>query len=692
MWRDNQKPNNNRQRDNNRLRLVVAIIFLLSGSLIYRLFYLQVYQNDIYAALAANQHEISSQLIPDRGKIIINDTVAGEKKQYTLATNKDFFLIYGIPKDITNPQEVSNWLYEFFDAVESTKEVSDNVVQVTQDDFEAKIEAINNNESYNPEERQTKIAQELQRQADLKNSAALKEQEEIKKKEAVEQKKASIIDNYISKLSRPGGMYTIIRNKVDDSKLLEFYAFMNNKISSSTVESADLSVSLNKIINEKTGEELELPGFNFEIKKFRYYPENNIASHILGFVSYAEEVGKGKYGLEEFFDEELFGAFGYLKGEKGVNNAVIVNDREYTKPTNGSDLVLTIDRSVEFYACDQLKKTVDRLKANGGSVIVMESKTGAIVAMCSVPDFNPNDYKNVSDIAYFKNPAIFDQYEPGSVFKTITMAIALDQGKVTPSTTYKDSGEIYIDGWSKPIRNSDFSTKGAHGLVDMNYVLENSLNTGSIFVMRQVGAKTFAEYVKNFGFGERTGVELGSEATGNINNLLRNKIRDIDAATASFGQGISVTPLQMVSAYQVFANKGLQMKPYIIKEIRHSSGKVDYISPVSEKQVVSEKTATTILGMLANVVENGHSKKAAISGYYVGGKTGTAQIAVGGSYSKDHYNHTFIGIAPIDNPRFIIFTHIDSPEGVQYAEGSALPLWRDVASFILQYYQVPKTR
>ncbi len=692
MWRDNKKPNNNRQRDNNRLRLVVAIIFLLSGSLIYRLFYLQVYQNDIYTALAANQHEISSQLIPDRGKIIINDTIAGEKKQYTLATNKDFFLIYGIPKDIVNPQETAAQLYEFFDAAESTKEVSDTVVKVTQDDFESKIAAINNNESYSPEEKQTKIAEELKRQADLKNSATLKEQEEIRKKEAIEEKKNSIIDNYINKLSRPGGMYTIIRNKVDDSKLLEFYAFMNNKISSSTVEVNDLAVSLNKVINKKTGEELKLPGFNFEIKKFRYYPENNIASHILGFVSYAEEVGKGKYGLEEFFDEELFGEFGYLKGEKGVNNAVIVNDREYTKPTNGSDLVLTIDRSVEFYACDQLKKTVDRLKAKGGSVIVMESKTGAIVAMCSVPDFNPNDYKNVSDIAYFKNPAIFDQYEPGSVFKTITMAIALDQGKVTPSTTYKDSGEIYIDGWSKPIRNSDFSTKGAHGLVDMNYVLENSLNTGSIFVMRQVGAKTFAEYVKNFGFGERTGVELGSEATGNINNLLRNKIRDIDAATASFGQGISVTPLQMVSAYQVFANKGLQMKPYIIKEIRHSSGKVDYISPVTERQVVSEKTATTILGMLANVVENGHSKKAAISGYYVGGKTGTAQIAVGGSYSKDHYNHTFIGIAPIDNPRFVIFSHIDSPEGVQYAEGSALPLWRDVASFILQYYQVPKTR
>ena len=689
MWRNQIKNTKNRQGDNNnRLRFVVAVIFLLTGALIYRLYHIQISQSDIYTAMAASQHEISSKLIPDRGKVIITDSAGGESSQYTLATNKDFYLIYGIPKDIANPGEVANLLFEFFDKPFLSKNLTSSVTKTVQDDFETRLSAINNDESLSAEDKQKKIDDEIKRQVDFKNSGALEQQTEAQ----ISTQQLDIVNKYTTKLSRPGGMYTIIQNKVSDDKLLEFYAFMNNKSTSTPIDIKDLSISLGKVINSKTGKQVKLAGFDFEIKKFRYYPETNMASHLLGFVSYADETGSGRYGLEEFFNEELTGKLGSLKGERGLNNAVIVNDREYIKPITGSDLVLTIDRSVEFYACDKLKQTVDRLSAKGGTVIALDVKTGAVLAMCSVPDFDPNNYKDVADIAVFKNPAVYDQYEPGSVFKTITMAIALDQNKVTPSTTYNDSGEIYINGWNKPIRNADFDTKGGHGVVDMNFVLENSLNTGAIFAMRQAGAKTFAEYVKKFGFGEKTGIELGSESPGNINNLLKKNIKEIDAAVASFGQGITVTPLQMVSAYQAFANRGYLMKPYIVKEIRHSDGKVETISPIQQTQVVSEKTAITILGMLANVVSEGHSKKAAIPGYYIGGKTGTAQIAVNGSYVKDRYNHTFIGVAPIDNPRFVMLVHIDSPKGIQYAEGSATPLWTDIATFMLQYYQVPKTR
>jgi stage V sporulation protein D (sporulation-specific penicillin-binding protein) len=689
MWRDQKKTTSNRQGDNNnRLRLVAAIIFLLTGALIYRLYHVQINQSDLYTAMAASQHEISSKLIPDRGKVIIADSAGGESSQYTLATNKDFYLIYGIPKDVVNPGEVANNLYDFFDKPFISKTLDTTITNSIQDDFETRLSAINNDDSLSPEDKQKKLAEEIKRQVDLKNSGTIEQQKEAQ----ISTQQLDIVNNYIKKLSRVGGMYAIIQNKVSDDKLLEFYAFMNNKSTTTQIDVKDLSISLGKVMNSKTGKQVKLTGFDFEIKKFRYYPETNIASHLLGFVSYADETGSGRYGLEEFFNEELTGKLGSLKGERGVNNAVIVNDREYVKPVTGSDLVLTIDRSVEFYACEQLKKTVDKFQAKGGTVIALDAKTGAVLAMCSVPDFDPNNYKDVSNIAVFNNPAVFEQYEPGSVFKTITMSIALDQNKVTPNTTYTDPGEIYINGWSKPIRNSDFDTKGGHGLVDMNFVLENSLNTGAIFAMRQAGAKTFAEYVKNFGFGEKTGIELGSESPGNINNLLKKNIKEIDAAVASFGQGITVTPLQMISAYQVFANHGYLMKPYIVKEIRHPDGKVDNIAPVQERRVVSDKTATTILGMLANVVTSGHSKKAAIPGYYIGGKTGTAQIAVNGSYAKDRYNHTFIGIAPIDNPKFVMLTHIDSPKGIQYAEASALPLWTDIATFMLQYYQVPKTK
>jgi len=282
-------------------------------------------------------------------------------------------------------------------------------------------------------------------------------------------------------------------------------------------------------------------------------------------------------------------------------------------------------------------------------------------------------------------------YEPGSVFKTVTMAIAIDQGKVSPSTTYKDEGQIMIKGWHKPIKNSDFSTHGPHGVVDMSAVLDNSLNTGAIFVMNQVGPKVFSDYVKNFGFGEKTGLELGGESPGNISNLLVNKVKDIDAATASFGQGIAVTPLQMIMPYQAIANDGVLMKPHIVKAIIKEGVREETI-PKAVRPVISTRTASTISAMLVNVVEKGHSQKAAISGYYLGGKTGTAQVAEKGVYSSDKYIHSFIGIAPIEKPAFVLLTKIDDPQDVQYAEGSAVPLWREIADYMLKYYQVPKTR
>jgi len=309
-----------------------------------------------------------------------------------------------------------------------------------------------------------------------------------------------------------------------------------------------------------------------------------------------------------------------------------------------------------------------------------------------VPDFDPNNYKDVSNMRTFNNPVTFDQYEPGSVFKVVTMSIAIDQGKVTPTTTYNDPGELMINGWNKPIRNSDFDTKGGHGVVDMNTVLENSLNTGAIFAMRQVGPTIFADYVKNYGFGEKTGIELGAESSGNIGNLLASKVKEIDAATASFGQGIAVTSLQMIMPYQAIANKGVMMKPYIVKSIIASDGTQEDIQPQQLRRVISAKTADTMSAMLVNVVEKGHSNKAYISGYYIGGKTGTAQIPGPGGYLKNQYIHTFIGIAPIEDPSFVMLTKMDSPKDVTYAEGSVVPLWKDIADFMLKYYQIPKTR
>lgn len=649
-----------------RWRLVVAIVFLFSFALIGKLFALQVKDSSIYKAKASNQHEYSSQLMPIRGKIYFSEKSDGGNNLYAAAAIRDLATIYSIPMDVKDPLELAEKFYLFFDKPLLEKEKK---------------------ESLEKEGKSIKAE-------DLLIATSTKEQ---------------IVSDYLKRFDKPGDPYEPLNKVLDVNQLLDLYTFLINSdynngkemvrgslrdLASSSFLASDL-IFQNEKIYLKVDEDKKLvsiPGLNFSLSKHRYYPEGEVASQILGYVGYNNEEGHGRYGLEEFFDTELFGEFGYLKSEKANSNKlIIVNDREYVAPKNGSDLVLTIDRNIEFFACEALKKSVEKHNATGGSVIVIEPKTGAILAMCSEPSFDPNKYQEVDDISYFNNPASFYQYEPGSVFKVITMAAAINENKVSPSTTYEDKGEIMISGWNKPIRNSDFSTKGAHGLVDMNYVLDNSLNTGAIFAMRQIGDKTFADYVQKFGFGEITGVELGSESSGNINNLLRNNIKEIDAATASFGQGIAVTPLQMVMSYQAIANNGVLMKPYVVKKII-TDGQEEITKPKKMREVISQETADTILAMLVNIVEKGHSKKAHIDGYYLGGKTGTAQIATVGGYKQDEYIHTFIGVAPIDEPEFVMLTKIDSPKDVQYAEGSAVPLWRDIAEFILRYYQTPKTR
>ena len=659
MWRETKnkcRPETNKI-SNNRLRLVVAIVFLLSGALIYKLFSVQIGQCDLYTALASSQHQVYSQLAPERGKIYLSENIDGQEKLYPLATNKDFASIYAVPKEIINPREVAEKLYAFFDEPYlDTKTIKENASSTS-----------------------ASIPSSTTSETSFNTASSTKEK---------------IIDNYLKKLDKPGDPYESLDKKLGTDDLLKLFAFLAST-SSAPVTADDLELRNEQVVYKKgaTTTKFVLPGFGFDLQKYRYYPEKEIGSHILGFVSNADNQEIGKYGLEEFFNDELTGKAGSLKSEKaGQSNTIIVNDREYVKPENGSDLVLTVDRNIEFVACEKLKEAVKKHGADGGSVIIMNPKTGAIIAMCSVPDFDPNDYKDVSNIRVFNNPVTFDQYEPGSVYKTVTMSIAIDQNKVSPSTTYNDPGELMITGWNKPIRNSDFDTKGGHGVVDMNFVLENSLNTGAIFAMRQVGPTVFADYIKNYGFGEKTGIELGSESSGNIGNLLKSKVREIDAATASFGQGIAVTSLQMIMPYQAIANKGVMMKPYIVKSIIHNDGKCEEMQPQQLRRVISAQTASTMSAMLVNVVEKGHSNKAYIQGYYIGGKTGTAQIPTPGGYLKGQYIHTFIGIAPIENPSFVMLTKMDSPKDVTYAEGSVVPLWKDIADFILKYYQVPKTR
>lgn len=692
MWRKRVHKKDDLE-NNSRINIVLAIIFLFTLVIILRLYNLQIVQHDFYSAIASGQHQTSSILTPERGQIFMTDSGSNESKLYPFATNKNFALVFVIPKEISPKdwQTMAEKLYIIFDKETIEEEVIESLEYNDQRELSNELAYINNLD-ISDEEKIIKRAGTVRRRQAAKLDSEWLEIRKLKIESETESEKDEIIEKYLRKIRKENDPYEPIEHKVSGEKLLELYALIGSN-DEKTIDINNLDIKNSKVIFKDTGDIFNITGLSHSMEAYRYYPENNIGSHLLGFVSLYNGKKVGNYGLEEFFNEELFGKYGSIKAEKGASGSVvIINDREYNKSKKGSDLLLTIDRSIQYTICNKLEKAIDTYNADSGSVVIVEPKTGAIISMCSFPDFDPNNYNDVDGLEVYNNPAIFSQYEPGSVFKTITLAIALDKGKITPYTTYNDKGSIMIEGWNKPIKNADFERKGGHGVVTMNTVLEESLNTGAIFAMLQVGADIFSEYVQNFGFGEKTGIELGSESAGNIDNLLRRNIRKIDAATSSFGQGIAVTPLQMTMSYAAIANKGVLVKPYIVKEIISGDDSL-VIQPRTIRQVISEETASQISAMLVNVVDGGHAKKAGVDGYYVGGKTGTAQIpSKQGGYEEYKFIHTFVGMAPIDDPKFVMLVKLDNPKGIKYSSDTAAPLFGEIADFLLRYYQVSKDR
>ena len=427
--------------------------------------------------------------------------------------------------------------------------------------------------------------------------------------------------------------------------------------------------------------ELNLKGIEFISETVRFYPHNNLFSHILGFVGFKKDEQIGQYGIEEYFEKELKGKKGFLKETKGAEGSLIAASKSVIqKSKNGATIILTLDEAIQFITCQELKNAVEKYKAQSGTIIVMEPQTGKILSLCNAPDFNPNKYNQNTDINVFNNSAIFNQYEPGSVFKAITMAIGLETNKITPETIYEDKGQAQIGGYT--IRNFD-SKK--YGKQTMTGVLEKSINTGAIFVSDQIENKIFKKYIEDFGFGKLTGITLPGESLGDISSL--DKKGKLYIATASFGQGISVTPIQLISAFSVIANQGQLMKPYLVDKIIKNNNEEFKTNPQIIKQVISAKTAMLLSGMLTSVVKKGCGKKAGVKNYYMAGKTGTAQIPSKGGYS-DETIQTFVGFGPVDNPRFAILVKLDKPQ-IKDASISAAPIFSKIAEFILNYYQIP---
>lgn len=432
-------------------------------------------------------------------------------------------------------------------------------------------------------------------------------------------------------------------------------------------------------------EQLNLSGLAFQQETVRYYPEGRNGSHLAGFLGYSGDQRQGQYGLEGYYDDALAGSPGEVSA--GSGGFIDFASAGFLEAEDGSDLILSIDRTIEFTACEALRSAVERHGAVRGTVIIVDPKTGKLLAVCGVPDFDPNAYNEVEEPGVFTNPAVAGAYEPGSAFKGITMAAALAEQQITPTTTYVDEGSVKIGKYT--IKNADGKTYGQR---TMTQVLEESINTGAIFAARRVGTEAFRRYVEAFGFGSASGIDLQGEAKGDIANL--KKSGDIYLATASFGQGLTVTPLQLLMAYAGIANDGVLMKPSAVEAIVKPDGTRQDLSPEAVRTVVPQPVARTLSAMLTSVVERGHGKRAGVPGYFVAGKTGTAQMhsADGVGYDENRTIGTFVGFAPVDEPRFAMLVRLDEPKDVQFAESTAAPLFGELAKFLLDYLQVPPDR
>lgn len=427
---------------------------------------------------------------------------------------------------------------------------------------------------------------------------------------------------------------------------------------------------------------LQLEGLGFERELKRYYPESSMAAGLLGFVGSDENGGdKGYFGIEGYYDRELKGKDGIIALEKDVRGApILVGEARRIEPDNGRNLTLWIDRTVQYIAEKRLKEGIEKYGAKEGTVTIMDPKTGGILAMASYPSYHPGNFTDFAKELY-KNPIASSSYEPGSTFKVMIMSSALDHKLVTPQTTMDESGPTPVGEYV--IRTWD---NIYHGIITMSQVLERSSNVGMVFVQNKLGKDRTIQTIKSFGFGESSGIDIEEETSP----VLREKSQwgPIDLATASFGQGIAVTPLQMVRAVASFANDGWLMEPHIVKEITDSRGRVIPIVPKKIRQVIKPETARIITEMMVSAVENGEAKWAKPKGYRIAGKTGTAQIPVAGHYDDKKTIASFVGLAPADNPKFAMLVTLREPTSSPWGSETAAPLFFDISRDLFAYYGI----
>ncbi len=434
----------------------------------------------------------------------------------------------------------------------------------------------------------------------------------------------------------------------------------------------------------------KISGVSVYKEKWRFYPGDTLASHTLGIVGYKGNEFSGRYGIERQYNSEL---------SRDVDNPYVnffaevfsnINETLFKKSKPGGDVVTTIEPAVQGFLEKKLSEVKEKENVDAVGGIIMNPKDGSIYALSAKPDFNPNNFSQETDASIFANPLIEHVLEFGSVVKPLVMAAGLDTGVVTADTKYNDRGFVIID--KKQINN--FDKKGRGNGISMQEVLNQSLNTGMVFVYQHLGKQNLHDYMLSYGVKEKTGIDLPNETSGLVSNFLKSP-RDLENANASFGQGVSFTPMEMIRALASLSNGGNLVTPHIVKAIKYDDGTEKVLSYPTKPTKISGKTSEEITRMLVNVMDAYMKNKITnLEHYSIASKTGTAQVAKegGGGYYEDRHTHSFFSYFPAYDPKFIVFLYAVNPKGVPYAFQTWSDPFLDLSKFLINYYEIPPDR
>lgn len=478
-----------------------------------------------------------------------------------------------------------------------------------------------------------------------------------------------------------------INNKNEVAKILSEIisvdqASLSAKLNKENVKWISLADKIEAGLIEKVKEK-NIAGLSLSEDNKRYYPESSMAAHLLGFVGKNHNgQDEGYFGLEGYYNEQIKGRSGLIKDEKdALGNQILAGNRLEIAAQDGRNLHLTIDKTVQFVVEKKLAEGIQKYGAKSGSVIVMNPQNGEIKGMASYPSYIP-DKRLDFETEIYKNPAIASAYEPGSTFKILVMAAAINEGKIAPNDEFNEDGPVEIGKYSIKTWNHQY-----HGKIKIPEIIQYSSNVGMVYIQEKLGKDNLIKYFKKLEMGKLTGIDLQDESTPDLRPL--DQWYAIDFATASFGQGIAVTPIQMIRMASSIANGGLLVTPHVVNKITDSQGKTIKINAGSQKRIFKKESAAMVTDMMVAAVEKGETKFLKPVGIKIAGKTGTAQIPIAGHYDEGKTIASFVGFLPAENPQLIMLVTLLEPTSSPWGSETAAPLFFNVAKDLIAYYNIP---